>query len=56
MTTFQILKEDLKISQTKFNTVADFIEAIEDLKLWQIMSNNKWETFDVNILKKKYLW
>jgi len=56
MTTIEILNENLVLNKTKFNTFYDFIEEIEDLKFWEIMSKNKEKSYDISFLKKKYLW
>lgn len=57
MTTITIEKEDLQLQTFNFDTIEDFIEAVEDYKLWKIMHTHTWSpTFDINILEKKYLW
>ncbi len=56
MQIIKIINENLDLKTTTFNTFEDFIETVEDLKFWQIINNNSKESFDINILEKKYLW
>jgi len=56
MTTITILNEDIKLKNYTFTTFSDFIDEIEDYKFGQILDKNTWETFDISILEKKYLW
>lgn len=56
MITIQIEKEDIKLKNTRFTTFSDFIDEVEDYKFWKIISENKWDNYDISILEKKYLW
>jgi len=56
MTTIEILNEEIKLNKTRFDTFEDFINEVEDFKLWKIMENNSWDSFDISFLEKKYLW
>ena len=55
MTTIQI-EEDIKLKNTKFSTFTDFINEVEDYKFWKIMEGNSNNSFDIDLLEKKYLW
>lgn len=50
-------KEDINFLKTDYDTLLDFIEEIEDYSFWKIiLQTQNFKTYDISLLKKKYLW